>query len=589
MAGRIPQSFIDDLIARADIVEIMSARMALKKAGREYKGLCPFHGEKTPSFTVSPDKGFYHCFGCGAHGTAIGFLMEHDHLNFVEAVETLAGLMGLEVPEESGGSDQHKGTDKVVDLLRRAAIAFQEQLKTHQPAIDYLKNRGIDGNTAKRFGIGYAPDSWDFMVKTLGDDPETAMLLQAAGLVIPRDNGGHYDRFRDRLMFPILDSRGRVVAFGGRVLGDGEPKYLNSPETVVFSKRRELYGLYEARRKLRDIPRLVVVEGYMDVVALARHGIEYAVATLGTATTPEHLGRLFRVCDEVLFCFDGDRAGRKAAWRALETALPEIRDGRQFKFIFLPDGEDPDSLVTQHGSRAFEEAAQAATNLSEFMVAELRSQIDTESVDGRARLAEQARPLLQKVPAGVYRELLLERLGEVVGLNGKKLSELMGAPPKPKAQAETRRPRRETGSGNLSVVARTIRAVLNEPALAEHADIEHLAGLTSAGSDLLLEILEIAQAEPDISPAVLLERLRHHRHIRHLERLLGDEEVRHAEHSLVEEFAGCMAQLRRAALQNQIALLTERAASLSSEEKRELVSLQMQHSELKRTAMDDPT
>ncbi len=586
MAGRIPQTFIDELVGRADIVEVLSARMALKKAGREYKGLCPFHGEKTASFTVSPDKGFYHCFGCGAHGTAIGFLMEHDHLNFVEAVENLAGMMGIEVPREAGGERDH-GTDRLVDLLRRTAELYAEKLKEHPPAIEYLKNRGIDGETAKRYGIGYSPDSWDTVKTAFGDDRETQLLLQAAGLIIKRDDGKEYDRFRDRLMFPIRDTRGRVIAFGGRIMGKGEPKYLNSPETVVFSKRRELYGLYEARRKLRDIPRLVVVEGYMDVVALARHGIEYGVATLGTATTPEHLQRLFRVTEEVLFCFDGDRAGRQAAWRALETALPEARDGRQMRFMFLPDGEDPDSLVSSKGSKAFEEEIRKAVPMSDFLVAELRRDVDTDSVDGRARLAELAKPLISKVPAGVYRELLVERLASEVGIAGAKLAELLGDAPSGKTSTPKASRPVQVRQQELSLVARAIRALLHQPGLGELADPEALVGLDRPGSALLLEILEIVQSEPHLTSAVLLERLRTHRHIRHLERLLGSEHMEHAELDLQQEFSGCLAQLKLAALKQHIDELTLKAGTgLSSDEKRELVDSQRQYSELKRENQD---
>ncbi len=582
MAGRIPQNFIDDLIARTDIVEVLSTRMELKKAGREYKGLCPFHGEKTPSFTVSQDKGFYHCFGCGAHGTAVGFLMEHDHLSFVEAVESLAGSLGIEVPHEGGDRKQQQGSEQVVELLRRAGEKYTEALKTHEPAIEYLKNRGIDGATAKRFGLGYAPDSWDFVANGFGTDANTIMYLQAAGLTIARDSGGHYDRFRDRVMFPIRDSRGRTVGFGGRVLGDGEPKYMNSPETVVFSKRRELYGLYEARRQLRDIDRLFVVEGYMDVVALARHGIDNAVATLGTATTPEHLSRLFRVTDDVIFCFDGDRAGRKAAWRALETALPEIRDTRQFHFMFLPDGEDPDSLVTNGGSPAFEREAENAMTLADFLVTELSGQVDTDTVDGRARLAELARPLVGKIPAGVFRELLLSQLASVVGLAAEKFSSLMGQAPVESAEPPPRRALQSGGARNLTAVARTIRALLNEPALADQVDLEQLAGLASPGADLLFEILEICQAEPQISPGALLERFRNHAHSRHLQSLLASEELQAVGIDRVAEFEGSVQTLVRTTISDRIDKLIARADQLSPEERAELTDLQRRKDQLGR-------
>ena len=313
MSGLIPQCFIDDLVARADILEVLGSRMELRKAGREYKGLCPFHGEKTPSFTVSPSKGFYHCFGCGAHGTALGFLMEHDHLTFVDAVEELASMMSLDVPREAGGAPRDSRIDHLFAMMETLADLYARALREHPPAVDYLKRRGIDGETAKEFRIGYAPDAWDTVIKALPEGRHSIELLVAAGMIIERDSGGHYDRFRDRIMFPIRDARGRIVGFGGRVLDKGEPKYLNSPETVLFHKGRELYGLYEARQKLRDIPQLVVVEGYMDVVGLARYGVRFAVATLGTATTGDHIDRLFRLTDKVVFSFDGDRGGRPAA------------------------------------------------------------------------------------------------------------------------------------------------------------------------------------------------------------------------------------------------------------------------------------
>ncbi len=403
MAGLIPQDFIDDLIARADIVEVVGRRTQLKKAGREFKACCPFHDEKTPSFTVSPGKGFYHCFGCGAHGTAIGFLMEFDHMSFVEAIESLASSMGVEVPRNE--SDQPaRRYDELFSLMDTVARHWQACLKETPEAVDYLKKRGIDGSTAKRFGIGFAPDGWSNVLDKFGKSEEATERLLATGLIIRKDNGKHYDRFRDRVMFPIRDARGRTIGFGGRTMGDGEPKYLNSPETVLFHKGRELYGMYEARQALRHIERLVVVEGYMDTVALARHGIDFVVATLGTATTNEHLNRLFRLTENVYFSFDGDRAGKKAAWRALENALPQIREGRQIRFVFLPEGQDPDSFVNENGADAFVKLMDAGLPLSEFLIQELSSQVDMDTIDGRAKLAEMARPLVNNIPTGVYRE-----------------------------------------------------------------------------------------------------------------------------------------------------------------------------------------
>jgi len=428
MSGLIPQDFIDDLIARADIVEIVGRRVQLKKAGREFKACCPFHDEKSPSFTVSPGKGFYHCFGCGAHGTAIGFLMEFDHMSFVEAIESLAHTMGVDVPRSDSDKPARR-YDELFSLMDSVARHWQAALKDSPAAVEYVKQRGIDGSTAKRFGIGYAPDGWSNVLDKFGKSTEATERLLATGLIIRKDNGKHYDRFRDRIMFPIRDPRGRIIGFGGRSLGDGEPKYLNSPETVLFHKGRELYGLYEARQALRNIEQLVVVEGYMDAVALARHGIDFAVATLGTATTSEHLNRVFRLTENVCFAFDGDRAGRAAAWRALENALPQIREGRQIRFLFLPDGEDPDSFVNARGADAFIKLIEDGSALSEFLIEELSSQVDMETVDGRARLAELARPLVNRIPAGVYRELLIESLAEAVGLTAPKLEKMLAVSP----------------------------------------------------------------------------------------------------------------------------------------------------------------
>ncbi|MGB5740210.1 MAG: DNA primase, partial [Woeseia sp.] len=460
MSGRIPQQFIDDLIARADIVEVMGRRIQLKKAGREFKACCPFHDEKTPSFTVSPQKGFYHCFGCGAHGTALGFLMEFEHLSFVEAVEALAGIMGVEVPREAGQQPTRR-FDELYDILKRVQRHYESTLRDNSAAVEYIKQRGIDGATAKRYGVGFAASGWNNVLDKFGKSQEDIDRLLATGLIIRKDNGQHYDRFRDRIMFPIRDSRGRVIGFGGRVTGNDEPKYLNSPETALFHKGRELYGLYEARQAIRHIEKLVVVEGYMDVIGLARNGIDFAVATLGTATTEEHLNRLFRLTDDVYFSFDGDRAGRQAAWRALETALPHMREGRQIRFVFLPEGEDPDSFVQAQGTRAFEAELDRGMPLSDFLIDELASQVDLSSVDGRARLAETAKPLIGKIPEGFYRELLLSKLAETVGLSTAKIEALIGpggthALTQRAALPKSRRKPNRSKAGGPSLVRRAI-------------------------------------------------------------------------------------------------------------------------------------
>src|SRR6185436_11624802 len=364
----IPNDFIQTLLTRVDIVDVIDRYVPLKKAGANYAACCPFHSEKTPSFTVSPGKQFYHCFGCGAHGTAIGFLMEYGGKSFPDAVEDLARQAGIEVPhEERAGDAERRGlAQDLTALMLDAAKFYRAQLKDAPRAIDYLKQRGLTGAIAARFGVGYAPDAWQPLAATF--DRYDNAALETAGLVIAGEGGKRYDRFRDRIMFPIHDSRGQVIGFGGRVLGEGEPKYLNSPETPLFSKGRELYGLFLARQAIREAGTVVVVEGYMDVVALAQHGVDYAVATLGTSTTPTHVQKLFRQSDRVIFCFDGDAAGRKAAWRALENTLPVLADGKNAAFMFLPDGEDPDDFVRRRGKVAFEELANQATPASEFLL-----------------------------------------------------------------------------------------------------------------------------------------------------------------------------------------------------------------------------
>ncbi len=397
-------------------MDVVGSRVDLRKSGKNYSARCPFHNEKTPSFTVSPDKQFYYCFGCQATGNAVGFLMDNDRLSFPEAVETLARQAGMEVPREASGESRGDGRRKqLYDVLAEADNFFREQLRRHPDArlaVDYLKGRGLSGEIAARFGIGYAPQGWDHLLNRLGGDDERVQLLIDAGLVIRKDDDSTrvYDRFRNRIQFPIRDTRGRTLGFGGRVLDDSKPKYLNSPETPVFHKGRELYGLYEANKVLREIPNLVVVEGYMDVVALAQHGIHNAVATLGTAATTEHLDKLFRYTPEVVFCFDGDEAGRRAARRAMETSLQAMRDGRSARFLFLPEGEDPDTLVRKQGPEGFRELLAGAQPLSQFLFTTLEEGLDTSIPEGKARLREQGAPLINRIGDGVYRQLMLREL-----------------------------------------------------------------------------------------------------------------------------------------------------------------------------------
>jgi DNA primase len=536
--GRIPQHFIDELIARADIVEVIGARVQLKKAGREYKACCPFHNEKTPSFWVSPDKQFYHCFGCGKHGTVLGFLMDHDHMAFPEAVEELATRLGLEVPREGGteGGAQ-RAEQPLYELMGRVARFYAENLAREPRARDYLARRGLTAEILERFAIGYAPNSWNELLRRFGADDAQRQRLADSGLVIERERGQtqgaerYYDRFRDRVMFAIRDSRGRVIAFGGRIIDAGEPKYLNSPETVLFHKGRELYALYETRRARSNLTRLVVVEGYMDAVRLHQAGIDYAVATLGTATTPEHLRRIFRLVAEVVFAFDGDRAGRAAAWRALQQALPEAREGRQIRFLFLPEGHDPDTLVAAEGRAAFEQRLQGALPLSEYLVQELSQQSDLSHADGRARFAENARPLFAKIPAGVYRELLLERLAQVVGLPPARLGELWStgrSVPAATAPAKRAAGRSRASAGRGSLVRQAIVRLLHFPAIAAQVHAQERSGLDAVeepGVQLLRELLDNLRAEPAQLPAQVIQRWAGREDGEVLQKLLGREAV----------------------------------------------------------------
>ncbi|MBT8087669.1 MAG: DNA primase, partial [Gammaproteobacteria bacterium] len=447
---------------------------------------------------------------------------------------------------------------------------------------EYIKQRGIDGATAKRFGIGYAPDGWSNVLDKFGKSPEAIERLLATGLIIRKDNGQHYDRFRDRIMFPIRDARGRTIGFGGRTLGDGEPKYLNSPETVLFHKGRELYGLYEARQALRSIEQLVVVEGYMDAVALARHGVNFAVATLGTATTGDHLNRLFRLTEDVCFAFDGDRAGRAAGWRALENALPLIREGRQIRFVFLPEGADPDSYVNEHGADAFVDLLANGTPLSTFLIEELVSQVDMQSVDGRARLAELARPLLNRIPAGVYRELLVDSLAETVGLSSAKLEKLLSADAADggrrsdqRASTSARKRRSPPSAGKPSVVRHAIAILLNNPAAAANLGVEKLGGVNRAGVELLRDLIETVHAEPNITTAGLLERWRHDEQGRHLGKLAAVPLPEDEDFDATAELAECLQQLALAGRRERVDYLIEKQklSGLSDDEKIELRTL----------------
>ena len=534
MAGLIPQNFIDDLIARSDIVEVINARVPLKRKGKEFTACCPFHNEKTPSFTVSENKQFYYCFGCHAKGNVIGFLMDYEHLSYVDAIETLAADQHLDVPHEDNALSNKNKEDKqpLYDILKQASELFQKQLKTSERAIAYLKQRGLSGEIAKQFKIGYAPDGWDFLISHLGKSKENLDALSKTGLIVHKDNNKTYDRFRDRIIFPITDQRGRIIGFGGRILDQGEPKYLNSPENAVFHKGYELYGLYETKQALRKIDRIIIVEGYMDVVALAQSGINYAVASLGTATTTEQIQKTFRTTHEIVFCYDGDNAGKKAAWRALENTLSVIRDGMVAKFLFLPEKEDPDTMVRKEGKEAFEQRVKNASTLSHFLFENLKSECDISNNEGKAQLASKANALIQKMHNSIFKDLLIEELASLVGLSQQHLeSKISSEANNKKAPRQKAEPiRGQQVSNHKTRIA--IALLLQNPSLAAKYKVpDGFKDAFTKGLPLLHHLQETIETNPDISSAALLERFRDNEHEKALNKLavLQTPETEHAD------------------------------------------------------------
>ena len=570
----IPQSFVQDLLNRLDIVDVVDRYVPLKKAGANYVACCPFHSEKSPSFSVSPTKQFYHCFGCGAHGSAIGFVMEHQGLGFVEAVEELARSAGLTVPKEESGRYERKaegGFDALSEAMQHATQYYRDELKRSEVAIAYLKKRGLSGEIAARFGVGYAPGGWQNLA-TVFPDYQAKSLVQA-GLVIEGE-GKRYDRFRDRIMFPILNQKGAVIGFGGRLLETGEPKYLNSPETPLFEKGRELYGLFQARQAIRAAGKVIVVEGYMDVVALAQHGVEYAVATLGTATTPVHVQKLLRQSDNVVFCFDGDTAGRKAAWRALENSLALVGDGKSIKFLFLPQGEDPDSYVRKEGKAAFEALLESAMPMSEFLLRELAAGVDMQTMEGRAHFLKLAQPLVQQVAAPALRLMLQQRLAELAGVSRNELEGLIPVKSTVKP-ATTRMPPRPSRKPP-SLARKLLQLLLFQPELGAEFDM----GLLGDGSEELKTLLALlglvagGHSQPMTTVAVL-ERFRGTSHEALLSEVSGEILQWDEEFEVAEEFAGALEQLREGGRNRRIdeLLALSRVQGLSPEEKQELQRL----------------
>ncbi|CAK2109507.1 DNA primase [Vibrio crassostreae] len=583
MAGHIPRSFIDDLLARLDIVDIVDARVKLKKKGKNYGACCPFHNEKTPSFSVSQEKQFYHCFGCGVHGNAIDFIMEFERLDFVEAIEELASFLGLDVPREQrsgeistaprANSEQKRN---LYDLMGGISNFYRSQLKisANKPAIDYLKNRGLSGEIVQKFGIGYVADEWDLVRKNFGQQKEAQDMLVTGGMLIENDKGNRYDRFRGRVMFPIRDRRGRVIGFGGRVLEDGTPKYLNSPETPIFHKGKELYGLYEVLQAYREPPQILVVEGYMDVVALAQYGVDYAVASLGTATSTEQLQTLFRQTNTVICCYDGDRAGREAARRAMENALEFLNANKVLKVLFLPDGDDPDSYIRENGKGAFENEIKNAESLIDFLLTEIKKEApDTDSRRWGTYVATNAAPLLNKTQDPSLKAYLWRELALGTGWSDFQLQKFLNAllkvnnDNKPQPHKELKRtPMREV-----------IALLIQNPSYADMVpDLSSVKGLQLPGLSLFVEVLDKCHAHPHINTGQLLEHWRHNKHEALLSRL-ASWEIPLDEDNQEDIFLDSLDNILAQCVEKQIENLQAKARSvgLSAEEKRELLALML--------------
>ncbi|MDN3651972.1 DNA primase [Thalassotalea ponticola] len=579
MAGLIPRTFIDDLLARTDIVDLVESRVALKKAGKNYQACCPFHSEKSPSFTVSRDKQFYHCFGCGAHGNAISFIMEYDRLEFVDAIEELASFHGLEVEREESHKTPaqlkkeqlvHKQKQDDYQLMSNISGFYQQNLRKHADApnvISYLKSRGLSGEIVKSFGIGYAADSWDDVVSTFARNRDSQQQLVDLGMAIQGDKARPYDRFRGRLMFPIKDKRGRVIGFGGRVIKDGTPKYLNSPETRIYHKGQELYGLYEAKQNCKDLQRLVVVEGYMDVVALAQHGIPYAVASLGTSTTAEQLQTLFRTVKEVICCYDGDRAGRDAAWRALENALPLVRDGISLKFVFVPDGEDPDTLVRQHGQQAFEQLLDQAMPMSKFLFEHLMSTVDINTLEGKAALADIFQPYIEKLPDSLLKDSIINELANKLGAGSQQQLQKLN-----KKQTTNEKLQQRNNHAKVTPIRLAIALLLEHPHLVSVLDdLSVLDRIDMPGIELFRQLMQQCKQNPKMNSSQLLEMWRGTPQQQILSKLLMWDH--HVDSDAAEHvFSDILEKLINSFVEKRTELLLQKArmGQLSASEKKEL-------------------
>ena len=575
----IPKSFIQDLLNRLDIVDVIERYLPLKKAGANFVACCPFHNEKSPSFTVSQSKQFYHCFGCGAHGTAIGFVMEHAGMGFVEAVEDLAKSIGVTVPQEASNVPQHKVAPDLYDLMQTATRYYREQLKKNQRAIDYLKGRGLSGEVAARFGIGYSPDAWQNLNSAVPDYHDASLV--ETGLVIEGEGDKRYDRFRDRIMFPIVNVRGQVIGFGGRVLDKGEPKYLNSPETPLFEKGHELYGLYQAQKSIRAHQRVVVVEGYMDVVALAQHGVEYAVATLGTATTPFHVQKLLRLCEQVVFCFDGDKAGQKAAWRALENALPQLVDGKRIGFLFLPEEHDPDTYIREFGTGAFEEELENSLPLSGYLLRELTAQVDLQTQEGRSALLQKAQPLLTAITAPTTALLLRKEVAALAGVTQAELEALYVIKPVASPQrAAPAKAKRSAPSGLRTL----LRCLVMRPELARELPADWQGeGAEGAAIAALADWLQ--ESADETSTAAMIQHFQGTAYEATFASAQGDVMQWGDDFDVAAEFTGLLKKMRLDVVDAEISMLEAKGlAAMGEQERKRYEQLRNERNQLKAQA-----
>lgn len=581
MKGTIPRPFIDDLLTKSNIVDVINSRVKLKKAGRDYQACCPFHHEKTPSFTVSEKKQFYHCFGCGAHGNAISFLMDYDKLEFVEAIEELAAMVGLEVPYEKRANfnaqrpqASYQTKRNLYELMQQIAAFYQAQLPLNIQAQSYVQQRGLSPEIIARFQIGFVPNAMDTVLRKFGVNAEEQQKLFELGMLSRNDRGNIYDKFRHRIMFPIRDKRGRTVAFGGRVLGDEKPKYLNSPETVTYHKGSELYGLYEALQANDEPQKLLVVEGYMDVVALAQFGVDYAVASLGTSTTSEQIQLLFRSTEQVICCYDGDRAGRDAAWRALENALPYLEDGRQIKFIFLPDGEDPDTYIRQYGKEKFEEYIDSAQSLTEFLFAHLSPQVDFSSKEGRGKLVALAAPLIRQIPGEALRLSLRSTLAQKLGIFDE--TQLESLIPKTLGKAKATQTREDAQTKMKHTPMRMVISLLlqNTHLVSRITDAGLTALRAEAGYDLLEKLTALCRTREGMTTGQILEYFRDTEYARPLE-ILATWEHLLEDSEIINAFSQNYRRLNIQAIERDIEMLIakERSSGLTDQERQVLVTL----------------